>query len=153
CAWCAAGPAANRLPPSHSRLSMLRGADPLADRGEAKIGECRSACRDIERAVSVVRHGAVAGTRFDGDLVGRSRNNAFGDVAERMRFTGCDVERPGAAPSKHAKNQLSDVVDENMITAFLAFAEQNNVLTLTGESSKPVRTIAIVRIIGAVKQR
>ncbi len=117
-----------------------------------EIGKSASAGGNVERAITVMRHRPVARTAFDGDFARRERNDLLGNRTKRMDFARGDIQRADAASIQHAKNQFGNVVDQHVIAALLALAEQDNILAPIGAAAEAVGTVAVVGIRGAVEQ-
>ena len=54
---------------------------------------------------------------------------------------------------EHETDDLGDIVDIDMIAALFAFAEQNDRFSTIGKTAEFVRSIAVMRIAGAVNKR
>ena len=109
--------------------------------------------RRIERTIAVMRHRPVARRGLDLDLARRQGDRLVGDRAEAGDRSGGDVKDARRTVLEHKANDLSDVVDIDVVAALLALAEQYDGLAAIGLTAKSVRSVAIVRIAGAINER
>ena len=52
----------------------------------------------------------------------------------------------------HARDKFGDIVNQDMITPFLAISEKQDFLTRIGLTAKPVWSVAVVGIVRTIKQ-
>ena len=97
--------------------------------------------------------GPLRGEVLISTLRGDSATALSAKRAEARDRAGGDIEHARRAVLEHEADDLGDVVDIDVIAALLAFAEQHDGLAAIGLAAEFVRSIAVVRIAGAVNQR
>ena len=81
-----------------------------------------------------------------------ARGDHLGDLAERGDAAGDGVQRAATAAQDHARRQIGDVVDQDVVAPLLALSEQLDWAAGFGQAAETVRAVAVMRIIGAVDQ-
>src|SRR5262245_32956802 len=76
----------------------------------------------------------------------------MGDIVERSGDTGHRIERPGAALAEGAHGKPADILDRYVVAFLLAFAEYGDRLAFGGLPPESVRSVAGMRIAGAVDE-
>ena len=99
-----------------------------------------------------MRHRPRSRQLLDRYRPGRDPSRHFDDLAETRDHSGCDVERARRTATDDPRREFGDVIDQHVIPAFLAFAEESDRLACGGEPPKPIRPVAAVRVGGAVDE-
>src|SRR5260221_368813 len=97
--------------------------EPFGQRGEVEAGKILVAAGDVEMPMHQMRRRAGARQTDDAHLRPELLCDRVGDVVKRGGDAGRRIERADAAVMKDERRQLGDVLDRDMITPLLAFAE------------------------------
>ena len=91
-----------------------------------------SVAAGIERTITVVRHRPFPRRTVDLDLTRRKRDGFVRQDAKTRDRAGSYIQHAARAVEENEAGNFRDVVDIDMIAAFLAFTEEDNCFAAIG---------------------